>query len=236
MPLQGPGLADCNNVSIDSAPWFYAQKGKSNSFFFLCLKSNKVCSYTRVYINYFPQNSISSSICWYMKWLVAKRPKLIVLLFWTSAEGDCQTEKWILEHTVVLWLIIPRQMLLPSFSSLSVHLATLPIQYTDFWNKCGTRKKNIGCFLYRYPVKILVINHPPPQVFVQNLHDFASSSMSLVTSRSNHDSWPWNHTVVSGENLIFSWSNHVQKNPGLYTAMKSVVTLYLVCKLQKKKI
>ena len=22
-PLQGPGLADCNNVSIDSAPWFY---------------------------------------------------------------------------------------------------------------------------------------------------------------------------------------------------------------------
>ena len=29
----------------------------------------------------FPQDSISSSICWYMKWLVAKRPKLIVLLF-----------------------------------------------------------------------------------------------------------------------------------------------------------
>ena len=28
-----------------------------------------------------PQNSISSSICWCMKWLVAKRPKLIVLLF-----------------------------------------------------------------------------------------------------------------------------------------------------------
>ena len=45
-----------------------------------------------------------------------------------------------------------------------------------------------------------------------------------------------NHTVVSGENLIFSWLNHVKKNPGLYTAMKSAVTLYLVCKLQKKNL
>ena len=35
-------------MSIDSAPWFYVQ----NSLFFLCLKSNKVCSYTRVSINY----------------------------------------------------------------------------------------------------------------------------------------------------------------------------------------
>ena len=68
---------------------------------------------------------------------------------------------------------LTRQDSLPSCSSLSVHLATLSIQSTDFLNKCGTRKKNIGRFLYGAPVQILVINHPPSQVFVQNLHDFA---------------------------------------------------------------
>ena len=61
-------------MSIDSAPWFYVQ----NSSFFLCLKSKKVCSLIQQSIHkLFPQNSIASSICWYMKWLVAKRPKVM---------------------------------------------------------------------------------------------------------------------------------------------------------------
>ena len=61
---------------------------------------------------------------------------------------------------------LTRQDSLSSCSSLSVHLAMLPIQSTDILNKCGTRKKNIGCFLYGAPVQILVINHPPSQVFM----------------------------------------------------------------------
>ena len=62
--------------------------------------------------------------------------------------------------------------------------------------------------------------------------------MSLVTSRSNHD----RRIILSyQEKISFSLSRIMRKkkkkkkNPGLYTAMKSAVTLYLVCKLLKKK-
>ena len=121
--------------------------------------------------------------------VVAKRPKLIVLLCWTSAEGDCQTEKWILEGYILSfygWLYHDkcccRPFLLFWFTS-----PRCRYNLRIFETNAVLVKRTLAVSFIELPYKLLVINHPPPQVFVQNLHDFASSSTSLVTSRSNHD-------------------------------------------------
>ena len=104
-PFQGPGLA--LQQCVDR---FCALVLRTKLIIFPLFEVEQILQLHQGIHKSFPQNSTSSSICWCMKWLVAKRPKLIVLLFELQLRVIAKQRNEFLRATYCLFMAdIPRK-------------------------------------------------------------------------------------------------------------------------------